>query len=192
MPNSVEDQVLKFEKIINKCLRNGVRQSIRPLKKRVKEINTTAVNRLVYAKYEPILYVRRKTNGGLSDPHNVTFGDAIVEGDGVAVNCKLRFNNIAKVNFKNVENLKKSKFYKKYNDYYLASMIEEGYGNKNTPYSEARPFIDVENGQPEYTNKNNGIKQRATLLAQILVDDYCVNELKKTFGNNGVRRIYNY
>lgn len=159
MPESIERQVSNAEKEITRSIQKGVKKTVRLVKKRLKQVNTKAVNRLVYRKYTPMFYIRRKTNGGLSDPKNITFDSPTyaLNYETSSANCILQFHNVTRPNPINYlpPNHKlyglKSKNGNFYKTVFLSSMIEYGYGNKRHPWNKPRPFMD--------NTEENGIKQ---------------------------------
>jgi hypothetical protein len=187
MPESIERQVSNAEKEITRSIQKGVKKTVRLVKKRLKQVNTKTVNRLVYRKYNPMFYIRRKNNGGLSDPKNITFDTPTYElnHQNFTVNCILQFHNITRPNpikylpfmnpFKDTEH---NGFYK---TAFLSSMIEHGYGLVQYPWNKPRAFMD--------NKKEKGIKQtiedelsdtRLTLGYQL--QNLCFDEIKKLSG----------
>lgn len=142
---SVQKQVSNLEKIINECISKGLKKSIRPVKKKTTEINKSSVYQNVYNVYSPKYYQRRKTLNGLQDSKNITFDNPIFIKNDYSVQCELEFHNITKPNpikYYNGGSYIDIGHQDFYNTYFLASMIDQGYGAKDKPYNKPRPFID--------------------------------------------------
>lgn len=172
---SVEKQISAIEKALNICLEKGVKKSVRRVKKKTKELNTTVVRNLVYKKYTPKFYVRRGINGGLADSHNITFDNPIYEISHLRVECELTVYNNTKPN--------PSKFYFNkgyidlnhrdfYNNYFVADMIQ-----RKNPYIPETPRLFMGDDAGE-----NGLKQRSEAEAIELVRDELYYEIKDKLG----------
>jgi hypothetical protein len=143
----------------------------------------SATNALVYNKYTPKYYKRRKRNGGLTDPKNTIFEEPkiTVEYSNYSVGCILQFYNISKPDISRTS----KKFKESYKNRFLASMITQGYGIQDKPYNKPRPFMDKEDSYP----KKTGVKQRAEKSACQLVMDKCKEEIASKL--NGGRYNWN-
>ena len=109
---SLQDLEKEVNKRINRCLRDD----IAPL---IKHEIQKSVDENVYEVYDPIIYERRKEEGGLMDVQNMT---AIYEDCGVDV-----YNDASAVG-KNFDPLDEK--------------IEYGYGYMDKAYNVGRPFMD--------------------------------------------------
>lgn len=143
--DSINQQVDDVKKIVLTAMNKGLKKSVRFVKKETKEINKSAVNKLVYKTYTPKYYQRRKTLNGLQDNKNVIFDNPIFSENGWSVSYELEFHNITRPNpikynkYGSHIDVKHKEFY---NNYFLASMIDQGYGKKNKPYNKPRPFLN--------------------------------------------------
>lgn len=174
---SIERQMNVIEKALNVCLEKGIKKSVRRVKKKTKELNTTVVRNLVYKKYTPKYYVRRGINGGLADSHNITFDNPVYEISHLKVECELTVYNNTKPNpskfyfNKSYIDLNNKDFY---NNYFVADMIQKkNFNIPNTP----RLFIGDDAGE-------NGLKQRSEASAIDLVFIELYHEIKNKLGIN--------
>lgn len=141
---SIKELEIYLQKQIDEALQNEVAEV-------AKEEIVESANKNVYGAYKPVQYIRRISNQGLSDKENmssvlVKSGELIVSDDAPFNPDGERLDGHNGIVEHGKIDMSKS----------LAYNIEYGWGNKETPYSEARPFIeDARN------NLENGIAKEA-------------------------------
>lgn len=93
----------------------------------IKESIRETTKRMVYERYEPKHYERRRDDGGLLDTRNIELLDAGIKG-GVA---SVSYAQVVKGNFKGV-NFSSD----------LAETINEGYGDKQQPWNQPSSHLN--------------------------------------------------
>lgn len=160
--DSIQQQINIAEKKITKAISKGLKKGVRLVKKKTIEINKSSIYKNVYKTYIPKYYQRRKTLNGLQDNKNVIFDNPSFNEDSFSVTCELEFHNITRPNpikynkNKSYIDINHREFY---NSYFLASMIDQGYGNKDKPYNKPRPFLNniKEHTEKESNNPSNTV-----------------------------------